>query len=124
VTYIGNGIYNLTTRAYTSGIYDFDVYFGSVSTSTEEIENTPTSLYISPTYPSADKSTASGTGIKSSVVGRVENIFLQVNDLYGNAYNSATINGMSVYNVTAVANNTISIAVNLTTFYASCKQIY
>ena len=59
---------------YTSSSYTVDIYFTSGIANPTEISNTPISLYIYPSYPSAAESVIGGSGITEAVVGRTQSI--------------------------------------------------
>lgn len=76
VTYLGNGVYQISITAYKILFYKLHVYVLEASGVYTEISNSPLIIYVLPTYPSAIDSTASGSGVTNAIVGGDELIYL------------------------------------------------
>jgi hypothetical protein len=60
--------------------------------------------------------------VTKTIIGRVEEIDIQVRDIYNNEFNSSTYLDKLVYNVSVVCNNTDKIPVNLTLSHPKCNS--
>ena len=116
------GIYNISAVLYVRGFYLFNIYLNNTVTNQFElIMNCPFNLTLDPNQPSANYSVVSGSGLTRDLIGRVEDIYLEVIDIYGNPYNQSMFRNMSVYNISVVCNQTDIIPVNLTDSNTFCK---
>ena len=79
-----------------------------------DIYKTPAYIYLNATYPSPDYSTASGSGTVKAIIGRKENLYLQVLDIYANMYSSDKYKGELVYRTYVKVNGNQIVPVNLT----------
>lgn len=75
-------------------------------------------LHVYPNEPSPVYSLVSGSGVTKVMIGRVEYLYLQVQDIYDNKYNYAKFMDNSVYKITVICNETDSRPVNLTSSIA------
>ena len=85
--HIGAGIYNLTTLAYRSGYYDYYLLVQDVDAVYRQIAGSPFRIYVNPSNASNTTTSVRGSGVTKAIIGRKEQIYLQVNDIYGNPYN-------------------------------------
>lgn len=116
------GIYNISAVLYVRGFYLFNIYLNNTVTNQFElIMNCPFNLTLDPNEPSANYSVVSGSGLMRDLIGRVEDIYLEVKDIYGNPYNQSVFRNMSVYNISVLCNQTDIIPVNLTDSNTFCK---
>lgn len=121
--YVEKGIYEFNATLFVRGNYYFNIYLqDQVEGRFTKIKNSPFYLEVFPAEPSANYSSVSGSGVTKTIIGRVEEIDIQVRDIYNNEFNSSTYLDKLVYNVSVVCNNTDKIPVNLTSSHPKCNS--
>eukprot|EP00347_Sterkiella_histriomuscorum_P007352 403349276 len=114
IGYVGNGVYNITAVLYIIGWYEYSIKVMDFNSQYGDIKDTPAFLYLNSTYPSASNSRASGSGVSKAIIGRKEQVYLQVNDIFGNMYSSDKYASQLIFNLYVEVDGGKIVPVNLT----------
>ena len=87
-----------------------------------DIVGSPFTIFVNSSYPSAGNSRALGSGVQNAIIGRVEQIYLQINDAYNNQYSSDTYNGTYVYEAWLIADGTVNVTITQVSATPSSKN--
>ncbi|CDW86507.1 keratin-associated protein 10- [Stylonychia lemnae] len=110
--YEGEGVYILTTTLTVIGWYEYNILVRNEASFFGKIKNSPFSLYLNSSYPSRETTRAVGSGVTKAIIGRKEQVYLQINDKFENQYSSDTYQGNQAYQLYVAADTKI-VPVNL-----------